>query len=222
MTTTTNKINGRVDGNIETFTKGTYNGIAILIRDKDGYVNAAKLGNDKKEARKFVNSDKFNEICKKWMKIRCAQKGADPEMTPKYRLLNVSNEFKGTYIHPKLVHFVAEWVDLEYAFTVSEIMDSINDKVHEELNNKQLPDNVENAKPIFNEIAKSIAPNIQINNSSTWGYRDSPYELDSWEQDDLKRAVDEYKDIKERLLKAEQKIDEWSVFVRKYHPEFQK
>ena len=91
------------------------------------------------------------------MKIRCA----DPEMTPKYRLLNVSNEFKGTYIHPKLVHFVAEWVDLEYAFTVSEIMDSINDKVHEELNNKQLPDNVENAKPIFNEIAKSIAPNIQ-------------------------------------------------------------
>ena len=62
----------------------------------------------------------------------------------------------------------------------------------------------------FNEIAKSIAPNIQINNSSTWGYRDSPYESD------------EYKDIKERLLKAEQKIDEWSVFVRKYHPEFQK
>lgn len=156
------------------------------------------------------------------MKIRCAQKGADPEMTPKYQLLNVSNEFKGTYIHPKLVHFVAEWVDLEYAFTVSEIMDQINDKVHEELNKQQLPDTVENSKPIFNEIAKSIAPNIQINNSSTWGYRDSPYELDSWEQDDLKRAVDEYKDIKERLLKVEQKIDEWSVFVRKYHPDFQK
>ena len=222
MTTTTNKINGRVEGNIETFTKGTYNGIAILIRDKDGYVNAAKLGNDKKEARKFVNSDKFNEICKKWMKIQSGKKLPDPEMTPKYQLLNVSNEFKGTYIHPKLVHFVAEWVDLEYAFTVSEIMDSINDKVHEELNKQQLPDTVENAKPIFNEIAKSIAPNIHINNSSTWGYRDSPYELDSWEQDDLKRAVDEYKDIKERLLKAEQKIDEWSVFVRKYHPEFQK
>ena len=88
MTTTTNKINGRVDGNIETFTKGTYNGIAILIRDKDGYVNASKLGNDTRRARKFVNSDKFNEMCKKWMKIRCAQKGADPEMTPKYQLLN--------------------------------------------------------------------------------------------------------------------------------------
>ena len=167
MTTTTNKINGRVDGNIETFTKGTYNGIAILIRDKDGYVNASKLGNDTRRARKFVNSDKFNEMCKKWMKIRCAQKGADPEMTPKYQLLNVSNEFKGTYIHPKLVHFVAEWVDLEYAFTVSEIMDSINDKVHEELNKQQLPDTVENSKPIVNEIVKSIAPNIHINNSST-------------------------------------------------------
>ena len=134
------------------------------------------------------------------MKIQSGKKLPDPEMTPKYQLLNVSNEFKGTYIHPKLVHFVAEWVDLEYAFTVSEIMDSINDKVHEELNNKQLPDNVENAKPIFNEIAKSIAPNIQINNSSTWGYRDSPYESD------------EFKDIKERLLKVEQEIDGWTVF----------
>mgnify|MGYP001102705536 CR=1 FL=1 len=170
------------------------------------------------------------------MKIRCAQKGADPEMTPKYQLLNegvqkltpsyylknVAPKYQGEYIHPKLVHFVAEYCSIDYAFTVSEIMDSINDKVHEELKNQQLPDTVENSKPIFNEIAKSIAPNIQINNSSTWGYRDSPYELDSWEQDDLKRAVDEYKDIKERLLKAEQKIDEWSVFVRKYHPEFQK
>ena len=43
MTTTTNKINGRVKGKIETFTIGTYNGISVLIRDKDGYINATKL-----------------------------------------------------------------------------------------------------------------------------------------------------------------------------------
>ena len=134
-----------------------------------------------------------------------------------YELLKIANDYRGVYIHPDLIHFVAQWVSVRYSFEVKHIMDSINDKVHEELNNKQLPDNVENAKPIFNEIAKSIAPNIHINNSSTWGYRDSP-----WEQGDMERAVDEYKDIEERLLKAEQKIDEWSVFVRKYHPEFQK
>ena len=111
-----------------------------------------------------------------------------------------AQKYRGTYVHPKLINYIAIWASPKYAIYVGDIMDQINDKVHEELNNKQLPDNVENAKPIFNEIAKSIAPNIQINNSSTWGYRDSPYESD------------EFKDIKERLLKVEQKTDGWYVF----------
>ena len=231
MTTTTNKINGRVDGNIETFTKGTYNGIAILIRDKDGYVNATKLAalhsdNKRKNLKRFMKSVEMKEIIEYWKEFEAPNRRLKNESTKEmpefYELLKIANDYRGVYIHPDLIHFVAQWVSIRYSFAVKHIMDQINDKVHEELNKQQLPDTVENSKPIFNEIAKSIAPNIQINNSSTWGYRDSPYELDSWEQDDLKRAVDEYKDIKERLLKAEQKIDEWSVFVRKYHPEFQK
>ena len=40
------------------------------------------------------------------MKIRCAQKGADPEMTPKYQLLNVSNEFKGTSQINYIINFI--------------------------------------------------------------------------------------------------------------------
>ena len=50
------------------------------------------------------------------MKIRCAQKGADPELPPKYQLLNegvqkltpsyylknVAPKYQGEYIHPKL------------------------------------------------------------------------------------------------------------------------
>ena len=86
MTTTTNKINGRVNGEIETFTTGTYNGISVLIRDKDGYINATKLGNDKKRARDYVNSPKFDEICKIWMKNRCAENHADPETPAKYKI----------------------------------------------------------------------------------------------------------------------------------------
>ena len=35
--TFTNKSNG------ETFTKGSYNGIEVLRRDKDGYINATKM-----------------------------------------------------------------------------------------------------------------------------------------------------------------------------------
>ena len=76
--------------------------------------------------------------------------------------MNVSNEFKGTYIHPKLVHFVAKWVDLEYAFTASDIMYKISVKIREELKNQQLPDIVENSKLIKNYIAIWASPNYDI------------------------------------------------------------
>ena len=223
-TTTTNKINGRVNGEIETFTTGTYNGISILIRDKDGYINATKLGNDKKRARKYVNSEKFDEICKIWMKRRSAPKSADPEMPGKYKIPNATNEFKGTYVHPELIHFVAEWVDISYAFTVADIMNSINDKVHEVLTSQQLPDTPENAKPAFVEVVKQIAPsvNIELINKQCWGYRERWNELDQWEQDDLRRDVNEYQKMKERLDELEKKVNEWGSYVKQYCPEFQK
>ena len=222
MTTTTNKINGRVKGEIETFTIGTYNGISVLVRDKDGYINAAKLGNNKKRARKYANGESFNEICDLWMKNRSAQKGADPKMTAKYQILNASNEFKGTYVHPDLVHFVAEWVDISYAFTVANIMNSINDKVHEVLNTQQLPDTPENAKPAFVEVVKQIAPSVDIGltNKQCWGYRERFHELDQWEQDDLRRDVNEYNEMKKRIEELEEKVNKWGSYVKQYCPEF--
>ena len=77
------------------------------------------------------------------------------------------NDYKGTYVHPKLINYIAIWASPNYDIYVGDIMDQINDKVREELNKQQLPDTVENSKPIVNEIVKSIAPNIHINNSST-------------------------------------------------------
>ncbi|KAI5533636.1 KilA, N-terminal/APSES-type HTH, DNA-binding family [Trichomonas vaginalis G3] len=56
------------------------------------------------------------------------------------------NEFKGICIHPDLVHFVAEWCSVKYAFYVKYIMDSIDKKVHEKLDEEELEDTVENAK----------------------------------------------------------------------------
>ena len=224
MTTTTNKINGRVNGEIETFTIGTYNGISVLIRDNDGYINATKLGNDKKEARKYVNGDKFDEICNLWMKNRSGKNRPDPEMTPKYQISHASNEFKGTYVHPDLIHFVAEWVDISYAFTVADIMNSINNKVHEVLEKNELPDTPENAKPAFVEVVKQIAPSVDIGliNKQCWGYRERFHELDQWEQDDLRRDVNEYEEMKKRIEELEKKVNEWGSYVKQYCPEFKK
>ena len=202
------------------FETKTYNGVSIIVNTVDGYVNASQMcSSNNKLWRQYNKTKSWNQV-KNAFERRFSQGVGKP--TPSYYLEKVTPKWQGEYIHPKLVHFVAEYCSIDYAFTVSEIMDSINEKVHEELKKQELPDTVENAKPIFNEIAKSIAPNIQINNSSTWGYRDSPYELDSWEQDDLKRTVDEYKSIKERLTVAEAKIEEWGKFVKKYIPDFEK
>ena len=127
------------------------------------------------------------------MKIRCAQKGADPEMTPKYQLLNVSNEFKGTYIHPKLVHFVAEYCSIEYAFTVSEIMYQINDKVHEKLDEQDKEDTPENAIEALNSVVEPLF-NVKAQasrESGCWGYRDSASKLDQWEREDYTRELED-------------------------------
>ncbi|EAX93011.1 hypothetical protein TVAG_007350 [Trichomonas vaginalis G3] len=78
------------------------------------------------------------------------------------------NEFKGICIHPDLVHFVAEWCSVKYAFYVKDIMDSIDKKVHEKLDEEELEDTVENAKH-FDEV--------QIFTSSKCDAKQAFYEL---------------------------------------------
>ena len=151
-------------------------------------------------------------------------KSRGPRNTSKIQNLNATNEFKGTYVHPKLIHFVAEYCSVEYAFMVAEIMDNINDKVHEVLTSQQLPDTPENAKPAFVEVVKQIAPsvNIELINKQCWCYRERWNELDQWEQDDLRRDINEYQKMKERLDELEKKVNEWGSYVKQYCPEFQK
>ena len=213
----------------ETFTRGTFNGISVMIRDKDGYINASKLGNDSRRARDFIKSDRFIQICQHWTQ-------RNPSKSPKYMLSDAPNGFRGVYVHPDLIHFVAEWVDIEYAFTVADIMNSINNKVHETLEKQHKPDTIENANPVFKAIAKKITLKIDVElvNKQCWGVRDDIHSLDSWEQDDLKHAIDKYNNIKQQLKEnpndnnlkcqlndAHKKVDEWKSFIPTYHPEFQ-
>ncbi len=133
-------------------------------------------------------------------------------------------ELRGSYVDKRLINYIAIWASPEYAVYVGLIMDSINDKVHEKLDENKLDDTVENAKPIFNNIVHQIA---SVDKSSfeeqfCYGCRDSIHKLDSYEQMDLKRDIVEYNSIKERLNVVEKKIDEWGVFVKQYYPDFMK
>ncbi|KAI5500256.1 hypothetical protein TVAGG3_0854720 [Trichomonas vaginalis G3] len=212
--TFTNKSNG------ETFTKGTYNGIEVLRRDKDGYINATKMAREAgklNHLNRFLNSTKMQEILEFWLKEYGGAKSGSTSKQAFYELAKgVINEFKGIYIHPDLVHFVAEWCSVKYAFYVKDIMDSIDKKVHEKLDEEELEDTVENAKPLFEEVRKMCEKQLEHEREICYGYRDSQYELDQWEQEDLKREFREYELAKIALETAEKKLKVWSRFVQKY------
>ena len=127
-----------IEWNSETFTWGSYNDISILIRDSDGYVNVTKLS-ETKRVRKYFESDKWREIVEYWMKIPhigVQSNDTNSKNIPmSHYLLNESipdnkKELRGTYVHPELIHFIAEWVSVEYAFKVSYVMNSINELYH--------------------------------------------------------------------------------------------
>ncbi|KAI5506219.1 hypothetical protein TVAGG3_0656630 [Trichomonas vaginalis G3] len=213
--TFTNKSNG------ETFTKGTYNGIEVLRRDKDGYINATKMAREAgrlNHLNRFLNSAKMQEILEFWLKEYGRAKSGSISKQAFYELTKgVINEFKGIYIHPDLIHFVAEWCSVKYAFYVKDIMDSIDKKVHEKLDEDELEDTVENAKHLFEEeVRKTCEKQLEHEREIFYGCRDSSYELDQWEQEDLKREFREYELAKIALEAAEKKLKVWGHFVQKY------
>ena len=231
----TNVEQNKVECNGETFTRGTYNGISVIIRDKDGYINATEMCNQfNKRFRKIFENHSWKSFYEAFKREYTASpemgehKNEATETEFLYQInKGITKEFnflRGTYVDPRLINYIAFWASPSYAVTVCKIMDSINEKVHETLNEQQLDDTPENAKPIFNEVVKQIAPSIQTKaiEKQCWGYRDSAYELDCWEKDELRTIIHEYEKIKDRLNEQEKKLDEYGSFVQRYFPEFKK
>ncbi|KAH0785179.1 N1R/p28-like protein [Histomonas meleagridis] len=209
--------------NGEKFVRGTYNGIAVLIREKDGFINATEMCKQFNKRYAKINE---NHSWQEYYKAFCDEYTTLPKMGGFHYVLNsgVTKDLRGTYVDPRLINYIAIWASPKYAITVGKIMDSINDKVHEVLEEKQLQDTIENAKPVFVEVAKQIAPSVnqELVNQKCWGVRDSAYNLNCWEQQDLSAAIINYKKIKQRLEDAERKIDEFGEFVKRHHSEFEK
>ncbi|EAX84210.1 hypothetical protein TVAG_011860 [Trichomonas vaginalis G3] len=125
-------------------------------------------------------------------------------------------QVRGTYVDPRLINYIAMWASPKYCIAVGKIMDSIDKKVHEKLDEEELEDTVENAKPLFEqEVRKMCEKQLEHEREIYYGYRDSPYELDQWEQEDLKREFREYELAKIALEAAEKKLKAWGSFCTK-------
>ena len=91
---------------------------------------------------------------------------------------------------------------------IGNIMDLINEKVHEILNERQLDDTAENAGPIFDEVVKQFIQSIRTKKITL--------------HDEVKQIIEDYKRMKERLVEQQKKLDEYISLIKKHHPEFQK
>lgn len=157
--------NNKIDINGDLYTRSDFNGISIIIHDKDGYINATKIAKDnnkQKHLERYLKSDKLDEICSSWLKISLPQKrgGLVNKSELTYIITTGTQEIYGTYVHPELIHFVAEWCNIEYAFKVCIIMNEINKL--KELKNK---DGKENLQNIINELKhKNEKLQQEINN----------------------------------------------------------
>ena len=220
MTTTIND-DHKLDFKLE-----TYNGISIIRETTSGYVNASRMCSDNNKSWRMYKKTKDWKSTLEAFNLIVLSKESDAVriLTPSFLApKQVKPEFQGEYVHPKLVHFVAEYVSKRYAFKVAELMDSINNSVHEQLKQENKEDTPENAKPVFEQKVEQIIEqrDQSMDNALAYGYRDSPYKLDTWEQIDLEKDINAYNKAKEALDKAREAIESWSGFVHQYFPKFE-
>jgi hypothetical protein len=114
------------------FEGAEYNGISIIRHIKTGFVNATKICIDNnRRFKNLTDTDRWHKIIGLYNEeIAFGEKTPDSKL---WFVASVSNDLRGSYIHPKLVHHVAEWADLKYAIRVGRIMDAINENNKEKL-----------------------------------------------------------------------------------------
>ena len=133
------------------FVKYVYNGFEIILNNEDKYFNASKIVT--KYSHKKLNDYMRN---KDFVEFSNEIKNIEPTGIPvSYFINNVSNEFKGTYLHPLFLNSVCEWVNKKYAIKVAIIMKSINEQNTTVMN--QLIQNLQNEN---NTLRNQIVPDV--------------------------------------------------------------
>ena len=140
-----------VEENNEEFRTGTYNDISIIFRATDKYVNVSKLCiKANKSFYDFKRGKKWQQIIQYWN-----ENEGIGNLRPLYELHKNYNKAQGIYVHPDLIHFVAEWISIEYAFKVKRIMDLINER--NKIENKSLDDTINELQDTITILKNELA-----------------------------------------------------------------
>ena len=119
----------------ETFTRGTYNGISVIIRDKDGFINATHMCEQfNKRFRKLNDNQSWRAYFDEFKRVytNSPNSGGCSDEEFMYRLhagIPDSQKYlRGFYVDRRLINYIAIWASPAYAIRVGVIMDSINAK----------------------------------------------------------------------------------------------
>ncbi|KAA6385794.1 MAG: hypothetical protein EZS28_018680 [Streblomastix strix] len=154
----------KISFNNETFTIGSYNGFEILIRDKDGYINATKLlqqinerEHQHKPLKNIIRSPMYQDY-----KNYIIQGGQLNLSQPLDYLLPTSfiNDLRGTYVYKELLNIICMKASMNYLHDVNNIMDKINETTiaeHEADKTQAIEDQFHN---VMNTVTDTLSNRI--------------------------------------------------------------
>ena len=185
------------------FVNATYNGMEIIYEKTTGYINASsfckqynkRLGRffEKEDFKEFIRVFKQEyKVSSEVAKLTCHENNEEWWRFQLHSGIPKQHQrLRGVYIDSRIINFLAMWCSPAYLINVNKIMDSINDQVHQQLQQKQLPDIPTNAQPIFNSTVEDITNHRFVSdneNSQCWGVREHDRfdYLSSWDKDNAK------------------------------------
>ena len=186
------------------FINGTYNGISVIKDKSSGFVNATSFCNQfDKKFRKIFENHSWQEYIKAFENEYYLSEQTTSRNSGMWSFkLNKDipdkfKQYRGTYIDSRLINYIAIWCSPTYAISVGKIMDSINDQVHQQLQQQQLPDTPTNAQPIFEQTIEQHRFVSDNENQQCWGYREHGDKfdyLDSYDKTYIRSQFDRFKE----------------------------
>ncbi|KAA6375480.1 MAG: hypothetical protein EZS28_028993 [Streblomastix strix] len=149
----------------EQFVNASYNGMTILVRQSDGYINVSQIYYQySKQFRSLIKQDRWKDYIK--AEIDEGQPDKNLSGPLMYSIdKGYANDFKGYYVHPILINYIAIWISPKYAVTVRKIMVSINENSQQthttfEANTSRLIEQLQRENTDYSNTIQQMVPRL--------------------------------------------------------------
>jgi hypothetical protein len=137
---------------------GTYFDFRVLIMTQNGYINATKMCQDEgKRFKDWLKNKSSIELINK-LAFRLALKITDILIMVK----DGDNEYRGTYVHRKLITHFASWISADTALKVSDIVEEYIKREQKKIIDEQAIENMSLKEMLQKSIENSRKDNAEL------------------------------------------------------------